>query len=65
MAYDKKTFFEIKGAVFNTPPNIGGCRRRVKAEQGNVEAQFNLGRIYYKGKGFFIYNIRKNCYKYT
>ncbi len=63
MAYDKKTFFEIKGAVFNTPPNIGGCR--VKVEQGNVEVQFNLGRIYYKGQGFFIYNIRKICHTYT
>jgi len=49
--------------VFNTPPNIGGCR--VKVEQGNVEVQFNLGRIYYKGQGFFIYNIRKICHTYT
>ncbi len=29
--------------------DINDCR--VKAEQGNVEAQFNLGRIYYKGQG--------------
>ena len=29
--------------------DINDCR--VKAEQGNVEAQFNLGQIYYKGQG--------------